>query len=367
MRNLLSLLGFCSTIVLLVGYLYKSDYRLVQVDRPAGAGPLALQDQSGTDDRHAEETLRLDLDSDRPATARNWSEREYPSAATGRRATEKSAAASRLTFQQLDGWVDRHRTVAVMEALDRGVPAGISLAVGLHLLQQGTMTERDDFATRVVDRLSRLRDNAATESRTHFRFFANSGEWARGLEREGHFSESELLAILQEFNLSAYDSEVYLALQERDEKDARRPVKTHRASVWPSAGTEEAAENESLSRAEVADEGLRRNMAYSMNRLADMKLEEQNAQSHFRESRRPAREVLSRAQQQAAELQPGQQLKFEKVTEFQAVLREVLALEAGYGSWEDYLAAEADKARAIFARRSDILANGGRLIVERKN
>ena len=62
----------------------------------------------------------------------------------------------------------------------------------------------------------------------------------------------------------------------------------------------------------------------------------------------------------------GESKRFSNPTEFQNVLREVLALEAGHPTWADYRAADAQGAKRAFARRGDLMANGGKMIITRK-
>lgn len=367
MRGILAFVGFMTAVVMIVGMMYKSNYRLV---RTTDATPAAAFDQSAATTAGGEDEFS-GFASQQTAPSASARARAYSSAAptgtAGSYHEPPAAPAEMISAADIREWVSRQGPVAVMEAVRQGVPAGLSLAVGIEHLRAGRLRAGDDFVRHVVQPLVQIQQQAGGAQRQHFKYRANSKAWITGLDALGRYPAADLLQTLERYDLAAYDAEVYLALQD-DERSQRSPAaRAYEASVIPVGQREkEQPSTEQRARQEVADEDLRGNMAYSMNRLVDRKLEDQGQAMRFRAASPAASTVKSEARRRAEAIRPGQRVRFDDPATFQAVLRELLALEAGYDSWESYVAADRTGARAVFNRRSDIMSLGGVLEITRK-
>jgi hypothetical protein len=359
MKNFFTILGFLTAILLVGGYLHRSGLRLTQASAPGTTSPTEDRaPQFATqDDPVAEEVDIFDPDRHYRDTPRGFDE-----VTTSTPGASRSAAVSDKDLQR---WIRRQGPVAVMEAVRQGVPAGISLAVSVRALQRGQIDLRSDFNRTIITPLAEFK---TSRERSYFKYSANSDSWVRGLAKLGAYDSAELDAILRRYDLAAYDAEVYLALQNQQRQGASSPAArpaTYAASVAAPREREATAPRRAADE-EVADEKLRANMAYAMNRLVDKKLEEEGKSMTFKAQPAPAAEVKTQARRQAESIAVGQSQHFSDPAEFHNVLREVLALEAGYASWADYRAADTNGAKRAFLRRSDLMANGGKMVITRR-
>lgn len=199
--NLFNILGFAFSAILLVGMLSKAG---VKLEIPAGTttteGTSILKADASMHEAVVENPIRLSEEAVRST--------DKP---TG---YENSPVSSRAKqFGQTvapEEWVGRFAQEARKQALQKGIPAGITLAVGLSHVQQGAVIEDwKSFIERVVNPLAEIKQNSSREQvQTYFKYAANSERWAEGLGRSGAFSERQLKQIIQDYGLSAFDQNV---------------------------------------------------------------------------------------------------------------------------------------------------------------
>lgn len=350
MKGVLALLGFITTVFLMAGYLYKNNYRITQTD---GSQALAsVESKEAADDFFVQEQQQLQ-------------QLATPQVRTTR--AQRPTAAAPAQPSDLRDWIDQHASVAVLEAVRQGVPAGVSLSLGIAQVQAGYLQPTDNFIDRVITPLAQLKERDKRMWSRYYKYSANSSKWFEGLYTEDYFAELGLAEIFDAYQLARFDAETYLALTKQKEAAQEAPV-VHRAS-FGSFGREEAqqrqqyASNAQRVDLEVNTNDARRNMAYAMNRLSDERLAERGESMEF-EARRPNTDGSAR--RVAENLPIGSPKRYYDPATFHKVLREVLALESGYASWAEYTQAEPDDARRQFARRSDPISTGGRMEITRK-
>lgn len=362
MKNVLTLLGFFVAIVMAIGALQKSNYRLVKDGQTTTNTSFAAASLGDDDESAPANGSRISLDeTDNPANdpfdppAMDGTRRVGSSSGSG--SSRQTAASS---SEDVSEWITSHGPIAVMEALRQGVPAGLSLAVGVLQLQQGELRWNDNFANKVVGALASRKDEAPAR----FKYKANSEPWIQGLAELGVFNRSDLMRVFNQYKLAAYDAEVYLALQDDDRKQSSQP-RIAQAAIGAFRPESERATRGSAS-AEVADESLRRNVSNAMNRYAERELSERGKSARVVAAAPAASAEASSARRKMERLSVGKSMEFDSPREFQLALQELLALEEGYPSWAAYQQDEAAEARRNFNRRSDVMAAGGRMRVTRR-
>jgi hypothetical protein len=354
MKNVFTLIGFLVAVVLSIGFLQKSNYKLVRDGAAISEASLFSSDGAAADNADHAPSDRISLrEEDNPANdpfdppaLGEYRERR---GSTSRTPAHRSGDASK--------WLSTHGPIAVMEAVRLGVPAGVSLAVGLLQLEQGRLSWNDDFAAKIIAPLA----NRKSEAPARFKYRANSQPWMQGLGELGLYREAELERLFRQYNLGAYDAEVYMALQDDDraQNNRGRVAQAAIGAVSPARAASKAAP-------EVADEALRRNVAGAMNQYADRELAERGASLRVVAATEASAGSATAARRKASALKVGQSMTFESPREFQLVLRELIALEEGYPSWAAYQQDDADGARRQFNRRSDVMASGGAMRITRR-
>ncbi|MEL6717843.1 MAG: hypothetical protein AAFP82_03940, partial [Bacteroidota bacterium] len=91
-----------------------------------------------------------------------------------------------------------------------GIPAGVSLAMGITQLDAGIpIRSAEDFMRAVVEPLTHLKRNAPFADRSaYFKYAANSERWADGLGATGRYSASSLKDLIARYGLDALDHQV---------------------------------------------------------------------------------------------------------------------------------------------------------------
>jgi len=125
----------------------------------------------------------------------------------------RSISPTEHTFKA-DHLVERFSETAFQQALEKGIPAGIALAVGISQLEYGAVIDSwDDFMNAAVEPLLEIKNTTSKRNvQTYFKYSANSERWAEGLGRTGTFSETKLKKILRQYDLTFFDKEVRQAL-----------------------------------------------------------------------------------------------------------------------------------------------------------
>jgi hypothetical protein len=205
-NGLLNFLGFIFALILVVGLLDKAGVKInLGGDRESGVDRSAflessLRDKSNTDDN----VIVIEPDGPSSRDSRDYSmPKEYESSSSSRQASSRQSLS-------VEDWINKFASAAVAEAVSRGVPAGISLAVGVSKIKSGErITDWNSFMNEVIEPLAGIKYGASYEDlRAYFKYSANSDLWVKGLGRTAGYSESALRKIINQYDLSNYDSQV---------------------------------------------------------------------------------------------------------------------------------------------------------------
>lgn len=124
-----------------------------------------------------------------------------------KKAPKRNVSATRLRVEQ---WINKHAETAKSFALDKGIPAGISLAIGVDQIKKGNRIEDwEAFAALITQPLLEQKQKASKMNRSaYYKFAANSEKWASGLEVTGYYSKNQLMETINDYKLGIYDEEV---------------------------------------------------------------------------------------------------------------------------------------------------------------
>ncbi len=189
--NIFSLFGFACAVILVVGFLKKNG---VEISR----SKVSYAEIPSTS-RVVEEFSVL------PVEKMKMKESSYEV-----KPSSPSSASSGVSAPSANQWIRQFSEIAVNQALEKGIPAGISLALGIAKLQSGaTIQSFDDYMNQVIQPLAGAKKNATKEDRAYyFKYSANSDFWAEGLGKTGRYSESDLKKIIRQYSLGTYDQSV---------------------------------------------------------------------------------------------------------------------------------------------------------------
>ncbi|HMQ47347.1 MAG TPA: hypothetical protein PKA00_07875 [Saprospiraceae bacterium] len=202
MQKIFNFLGFLFAAVLFIGMMDKMG---IKINANHQESSMAMLPDFSNDDPASDESV-IRISPDEEETARM--EREY----VGSRATSKKVGnkAGSSKEQQIQGFIDRFSATAVDQALGKGIPAGISLAVGISKLQSGEhINSWAAFMEKIIQPLLQSKEDAEnSKMRNYFKYSANSERWADGLAVSGAFSASALKKTMDHYELNRYDEEV---------------------------------------------------------------------------------------------------------------------------------------------------------------
>lgn len=207
-NGLLRLLGAIFALILIIGALDKAGVSVV-LDKKPQEGVVESRVYGGTETETRPER-RMSLP-ERPAKSYDYE------AATGKRQNRKERAYSP------EEWLERFASSARKQALEYGVPAGVSLAVALEELKRGErLQDWDDFMEKVIQPLARLKQEVPRDAlRTYFKYSANSQRWAKGLGNYSRYAEQQLLDNIRRYGLSQHDDAVTELLLQDPETQRR--------------------------------------------------------------------------------------------------------------------------------------------------
>lgn len=250
-------------------------------------------------------------------------------------------------------WVGQFTAQAFLEAQkkDIRVPATLSLALGLELMRQGERIEtKDDFVRKVVNYLAAIKKNASSEERkAYFQYAANSDNWLKGMERKG-ISTTGIREMIAKYDLGAYDEVVFEQITKKQLSNARVTRVETKSDKPVFVGNK-------------TDKEAVRKHAEEVNKWVDSELSGSSHQVKFTAAGSSA--SASEARKTVSRLKAGESAYFDDVAEFELAVKEMAALEAGYGSWKAFEAEQPAKARKQFRERSNVMANGLELKVTR--
>ncbi|MCG8326730.1 MAG: hypothetical protein MI974_03540 [Chitinophagales bacterium] len=124
--------------------------------------------------------------------------------------TPSSYSASRSIKIDETAWIERFASTARKQALVKGVPAGVALAVGLEKIKSGiNINDWETFVEEVTIPLVAIKQMASREElQTYYKYSANSYRWIDGLGEARHFTSRALKTHLQKYHLDRYDNDV---------------------------------------------------------------------------------------------------------------------------------------------------------------
>lgn len=208
--GILNVLGFGFAIILAIGFLKNNGYDLVRSEGGEGADIAAASLYKQENNTSAPTDIVLDT-----KRSGDYDGRTYDNAAAYRSTPEKSKTRRKVSsIPRGNDWVDEFSSVAVSQAVSRGVPAALSLAVGLQHLEHGALIiSWSDFVEKVVDPLAKAKQRASSDIRSsYFKYSANSDLWAEGLDVMGKYSEREIQALIKQYALKSFDKQVRKAV-----------------------------------------------------------------------------------------------------------------------------------------------------------
>jgi hypothetical protein len=243
--GIFNLLGFLCAIILIAGFLKRSN-------STSSISPIEEFEQ--TEERLLAGLENADharlAESSKPVTSVYYAPKSRPN---------KRTTAHEGAILSPARWVQNFEAVAKDQALQEGIPAGISLAMGVQIIQSGVpINSRQDFIDLVVRPLTHLKANAPYRDRSaYFKYAANSSKWADGLGASGRYSASDLKRILVDYNLAQTDKAVrqqivnspkvserkveYVANTMQDRREETRETKTTETVRHPVSRADKAA------------------------------------------------------------------------------------------------------------------------------
>ena len=206
-------LGYLAAVVLVVGILSKSGFRFNLPGKMTRESTEELTVNSASLGGTADFTPLNDPDKLvlPPAGDHVASYSEIESERSDKQASARTVGARVSTGD----WIANFSTPAIREALLNGIPAGISMAVGIAKVKDGyTIASMDDFREMVINPLLKVKNKSGDPQ--YFKYAANSKKWAQGLGKKPGYSERSLLSILEKYNLEDLDDEVKAHLADKD-------------------------------------------------------------------------------------------------------------------------------------------------------
>lgn len=214
-----SLLGYLFAVVLVVGFLSKAGIKFnLPGKEPAQGTTEELSIQAATMESPTGFTPLND--EDRIVLPPAGETIESYSATREEKSRHSASTAKRSSRSE---WIANFSTPAIREALSNGIPAGISLAVGIAKVDAGyAIGSLEEFRELVIQPLQKIKNRSSDNQ--YFKYAANSRKWAQGLGKKPGYSEKDLTAILDKYDLTDLDLEVkaHLADESLDPETRRK-------------------------------------------------------------------------------------------------------------------------------------------------
>lgn len=347
--QLFKALGALAAIILFVGFVSSGDKKsFLYADNPedasiAEAGVYAGEPNTVVSLDAAAEGPSEMVFRPRSATAKSESLRpaSYDSGERASSATRRRA----VSANEIEQWVQMNAAQSYLEAEKETISPGVILATGIYFLEEGQADARIN-AAEIAAYLVNVRDQASSRAKAHMKYIANSAQWFEGLSLAG-FDGQQIERLFQRHQLAAYDKQMY---SRHVERKIEQP--------------EMASESSSLA---VDRNERNRNLAEAYNEYADR--EDVRAKYALPSIKKPealSSKEVSAGRREAMSFDKGESRVYKDPRQFWSVLKEVIALEEGFDSWEEYHAEHPRAADRAFQGRSDIMAAGGVMKVTRK-
>ena len=336
-------LGAFAAIVLCIGFVTRSDFSLPKSMEEATVTESSLD--FGSSDRSISLGERStsystpDRTVSAPDRAESLSERQHT--------YSESERSSRRTIggQDIRDWVETNLSQTFLEADKETMSPGVILATGIYFLEVG-QGDLSMNAADVASYLAEVRKTASGEAKKHMKYIANSEEWFVGLKIAG-FDSDRIAAIFSDYRLGTYDKQMF-------NRHVEKKIEQEDYAV---------ADEQLVSSPEIRQKDL----AEAFNSYADRpEVKKKYGLPTFKAAEPMSTREVSQGRREAESFSPGQTKEYDDPRFFWSVLQEMIALEHGYDTWEDYQAANPQAADKEFQSRSNIMATGGVMKVTRK-
>lgn len=336
-------LGAFAAIVLCIGFVTRSDFSLPKSVEEATVTESSLDFTDG------ERSVAL---GDRPsnynssnrtvsAPDRSGSLDSRPTSSSIDERSKRRAIAG----ADIQDWIQTNLSQTFLEAEKETMSPGVILATGVYFLEVG-QGDLSMNAADVSSYLAEVRKTASSKAKRHMKYIANSEEWFAGLKIAG-FDSDRIAAIFSDYRLGAYDKQMF-------NRHVEKKIEQEDYTV----------EDEQL----VASPEIRqKDLAEAFNSYADRpEVKKKYGLPTFKAAEPMSSREISEGRREAESLSPGETKEYDDPRFFWSVLQEMIALEHGYDTWEDYKAANSQAADREFQSRSNVMATGGIMKVTRK-
>ena len=256
----------------------------------------------------------------------------------------------------VNDWVDRFTSIAFLEAQNKDVhvPATLSLATGLYLIQQGERIDsKDDYIKKVIHYLVGIKNKASDKDRkAYFQYAANTGYWLQGMERSG-VPTADIQSLIARYNLDAFDEVVFESITKK------QLINTKVTRVVPKT-------EKPIFVGEKTDKEALRNHASKVNQWAEKELAGAGHDLQFAAASESPSGVVAEVRKAVASLQVGESMVFDDPADYELAVKELVALESGFGSWKAYYMDQPSKAQKQFRDRHNLMGKGLKMRVTRQ-
>ncbi len=216
-------LGFLFAIILFVGMMDKAGVNISLDNQGAASKQVA---HASVGETPAMETPPASATRNRVIVADEPEVRPTRSYSTPKSYDISSKTSKRKGLDRsitVEDWIAGFSDLAVEQAMDRGIPAGVALAVGVSKINDGVnISNWNSFMEEVIEPLAAAKFQASRKQiKSYFKYSANSEKWAEGLGSTGDFSTSTLKKVMKKYALKDYDYEVRNKLSSDPEVEKR--------------------------------------------------------------------------------------------------------------------------------------------------
>lgn len=220
---LLKGLGFLFAVILFVGMMDKAGINIyVDEQGPANSrvAHAGLAEVSNTE-APAREKRNTIIVADEPEVRHKEAYRTPKSYDISSKTSSNRKGLDRSV--RVEDWIEGFSDLAMEQAMDRGIPAGVALAVGVAKIQEGVnISNWNSFMEEVIEPLAAAKFQASRKQiKSYFKYSANSEKWAEGLGNTGNFSSSNLKKVMKKYGLRDFDYEVRTKLSNDPEVEQK--------------------------------------------------------------------------------------------------------------------------------------------------
>ncbi len=345
--------GAFTAVILCIGFVSKGDYGLFDAQGVSSVEEMSLfvGDDNSNVATYDENGGVMRIKRNRPSApsirARSMAGNVSAPASSDRNMTTRRPGKAERSISALDieEWIQMNASQSYLEAENKTMSPGVILATGVYFLQQGK-GDRGMNAADVAAYLNDVRQSASSKAKKHMKYIANSAEWFKGLNLAG-FDGNQIASIFDSHELAAYDKQMFA-------RHIEKKIEQENYNIEDDALAADVKTNN-------------RNLAEAYNDYAERDDVRKKYSLPTLKAAKPInRKELSAGRKAAEDFIAGETKTYDDPRFFWSVLKEMIALEHNYDSWDDYKADHKRAADKEFQRRSDIMATGGIMKVTRK-